>query len=739
MSKINKIKNIVNRCQQDSAYFIDNYCKVKHPNAGIIPFRLFSYQRTCLNEFKKHRFNIFGKTRQCFDEDTLIRTPNGTIPIKCLRSGDEVYSYHHSLNSVDVGIIEKVFDNGFAECVELITDNGIRLVVTSDHRFFIPNKGYIPLSDFSNGDKLLEANLFGISEVRIKSIKPIGERRVYDIHAWPYNNYLPEGVVVHNCGISTLSGAYALWYAMFFKSKTILITSKRDADAKEFMNKNIKFVYKYLPKWMRKVWIPTIDNEHQFGFSNGSKITSLPSGPDTLRQYSSSLNIIDEAAFYPHMREMWSGGASTLVHGGQLLVISTSKGIGNWYWETWTDALDGNNEFNPIIIDWWDMDWAIEYIDDSSKKPVRICPTDGIRKCETKAEIEKYGEYWSPWLEEQYKLLVAKGNDAKFRQEVLRDFLGSGNTVLPRDTLLLMRKQAKEHGKKYLTVNHVDYVHPINGESYHIDFNDELWIWNEPQENHGYIMGVDISSGEASDWSSIEVFDITTMEQVAELETKVQPKQLGIMADYLGRWYNMAFIVPERSGMGVTVCQDLGDLSYPNVFRKGMLPAAHKKPVQNMYSGPIGYNTTGVGKPIINKALIDNLGEGGFTIKSNRLSKQAETYIHLNASKTGAESGANDDVIIATGLALVGASIAAGMDNSILMPFNSNINFSKPRDDDEEVDIRDYNAIAPQINGKAESMQETMDAEMNRFSNTLIAPVSDSMMPVKPKKNVLKR
>ena len=274
-----------------------------------------------------------------------------------------------------------------------------------------------------------------------------------------------------------------------------------------------------------------------------------------------------------------SGGYPTLQHGGSVIVVSTSKGIGDWYWKTWTDAQDSYNEFNPIQIDWWDMDWAIEYEDDISNQPIRIAPLDNMRKCTNREEILKYGEYWSPWLETQYRQLSEKGNNSKFRQEVLRDFLGSGNTVLSRDTLIMMRAQAKSAGQSYKTINHVDYVQPIISESYHLDFQDRLWIWKEPEKDHLYVMGADISSGEATDWSAVQIFDIMMGEQVAELQIKSKPKVFSILIDYLGRWYNNAFLVPERTGMGVTVCQDLEEFAYPSIFRKGMLPSANKKPL----------------------------------------------------------------------------------------------------------------------------------------------------------------
>ena len=57
-----KLKEIVELCKNDCAYFIENFCKVKHPTVGEIPFKLFKYQRDSLNQFSEYRFNLFSKT-----------------------------------------------------------------------------------------------------------------------------------------------------------------------------------------------------------------------------------------------------------------------------------------------------------------------------------------------------------------------------------------------------------------------------------------------------------------------------------------------------------------------------------------------------------------------------------------------------------------------------------------------------------------------------------------------------
>jgi hypothetical protein len=75
-------------------------------------------------------------------------------------------------------------------------------------------------------------------------------------------------------GASTISGAFALWFAMFFNHKTILVVSRTDDAAKEFLAKQVKFVFENLPQWMQDLWKPTKANEHEIHFPNGSTVRS---------------------------------------------------------------------------------------------------------------------------------------------------------------------------------------------------------------------------------------------------------------------------------------------------------------------------------------------------------------------------------------------------------------------------------------------------------------------------------
>ena len=46
------MKRAIAMCAKDPDFFIDNFCQVTHPTAGIMPFHTFSYQKNILKTFQ---------------------------------------------------------------------------------------------------------------------------------------------------------------------------------------------------------------------------------------------------------------------------------------------------------------------------------------------------------------------------------------------------------------------------------------------------------------------------------------------------------------------------------------------------------------------------------------------------------------------------------------------------------------------------------------------------------------
>jgi len=141
------------------------------------------------------------------------------------------------------------------------------------------------------------------------------------------------------------------------------------------------------------------------------------------------------------------------------------------------------------------------------------------------------------------------------------------------------------------------------------------------------------------------------------------------MVDYIGRFYNNAMAVVENTGIGEATCHELHyDLAYPNMYR-----SKRKRSDLKLKDGKLGFSTTGVSKDWLNKALIDGLGDDGYTIYSNRIYKEAMIYVQLTGKKTGAEPGPgnNDDLVMATGMALVAIPDVLRRGNQNLVPFHN--------------------------------------------------------------------
>lgn len=155
-------------------------------------------------------------------------------------------------------------------------------------------------------------------------------------------------------GKSQTSGAFLLWFAMFFMDKTILIASNKNDNAME-MIKRIRFMYERMPHWLKAGVNSDGWNKHSIGFDNGSSIHSCATSENSGRGLSISMLFLDEFA---HVRdtvqqEFWTSMAPTLATGGSCIICSTPNGDTELFAQLWRGAqLDTEGGFYPIEVKW---------------------------------------------------------------------------------------------------------------------------------------------------------------------------------------------------------------------------------------------------------------------------------------------------------------------------------------------------------------------------------------------------
>ena len=435
-------------------------------------------------------------------------------------------------------------------------------------------------------------------------------------------------------GLSTLVAAYAVWQAVFYKDKNILIIATKLAVAQNFIRK-VKTYLKSMPKWLL---VPTLiaNNKQQVEFSNGSQIKAVPTSEDAGRSEALSLLIVDEAAFVRNFDELWMGLYPTLSTGGRAILLSTPNGVGGQYHEIYTKSDRKENEFNSIKL-MWDV------------HPER---NDG-------------------WFEKETKNMSKK----QVAQELLCDFASSGDTFLTNDVLDKIRVLTKE---------------PIEKSGP----NNNIWYWEYPIEGVNYILSADIARGDSGDYSTFHVINTKKMSISSEFKGKIPPDQFASLVYDVAKRFNTAMVCPENNAYGYTMLVKLSDLGYKNIyFAKEKEKYEYLYGGSNNI-GKAGFTTSKESRDKILANLEESLRNGVVKTYSRRLFSELKTFI-WNGKKITAMKGYNDDLImsIAIGCWLAGSNsssynvsqmhqadaILKGMevnntkvDNTIISPFYRN-------------------------------------------------------------------
>jgi len=411
-------------------------------------------------------------------------------------------------------------------------------------------------------------------------------------------------------GLTTVTVLWSMWRCMFKLDETIMVLSKSDREAIA-AGEIVKRGLIELPNWMR----PEMDknNDHQKLFNEtGCKLFFYT--PEAARGRSITYLVLDEAAFIPQMEKHWKAMFPTISTGGHCITISTVNGVGNWYYDTFQAAKKKENDFHVIELDYWEHP---EYNDSNWVKA-------------TRAQLGEKG-----WL-----------------QEVMRDFLGAGDSYIPTDIVVdldLMTQQIEPVRMLFSQWNNVDEAREQSISNIDSWQRGALHIWREPIDGRDYIMGIDCSAGlgEDNDNSVIEIIDAVTCEQVAEFYSNIcPPYNFAQIVSMMGRLYNNAqIIVEDNGGYGTSVLEKLQhEFAYDNLFEASQGTNKNPKP---------GIKTTHSNRPKFLELIQTRLVNKSIAVRSRRLVKELKGFIWNSSTKRAeASKGFHDDAIMALCLAL---------------------------------------------------------------------------------------
>ena len=461
-----------------------------------------------------------------------------------------------------------------------------------------------------------------------------------------YENY-NENIALkyRQAGVSTVTAAWSskrLVFAKKNKPEKILIIANKLDTAVEVANKIRGFTDQW-PSWVGVGFSVEKNSQRHFKLTNGCEVKAVATSKDALRGYTPTILIFDEAAYIDADEDFWAACMASLSTGGKVIVVSTPNGFDPIYYEIYDQALKGMNEFKISEMVWWkDPRYAKDlqlinvkdiihyYLNRHEYQETEIIDYNGKEKKfdEIRELINKGYKPSSSWYESMVKKL--KYDKRKVNQELECAFLGSGDNVF--DSNLLEKIKNDDLRDPETTM-----------------MGGGLWIWKEPEVGKKYIMGVDVSRGDSEDFSTFQIIDFDSREQVAEFIGKLPPDTLAEVCFKWGNMYNAFIVIDITGGMGVTTSLRLRELGYRNMYVDGVDMSNKWKfdPKINDKIPGINFNAKRV--QII--ATYEEYLRHGFIIRSKRLLGEMHTFVYING-RPDHQKGQHDDLIMSTAMAI---------------------------------------------------------------------------------------
>lgn len=295
--------------------------------------------------------------------------------------------------------------------------------------------------------------------------------RDYQVQILEQYQYHRKNVFVspRQSGKTITSSIFLLWYLLFNFEKNAMIMANIGDTAAELMDK-IKVIMKGLPFFLKPGIL--IYNVMTMKFDNGCRIMAKTTTKTSSIGYTIHMLYMDEFAHInpnfinSFFKSVYPTISSSLI--SRVIITSTPNGM-NKFWEIYKGAIDGENEFNPIRVEWWQV----------------------------------------PGRDEEWKKreIAALGSEEDFNQEYGCQFLSSSRLLLDSQTLKRLKTSEESfvfHELSPFEFSPLDYSNLL----WHPKF-DPSSIFEK--DNQKFYLVIDTAGGGGGDYSVVNVFKVAPM------------------------------------------------------------------------------------------------------------------------------------------------------------------------------------------------------------------------------------
>jgi hypothetical protein len=445
-------------------------------------------------------------------------------------------------------------------------------------------------------------------------------------------------------GITTTTAACMAIKVSFYGDEEIpekiLILANRQEIAQEFLKK-IKEFLEQVPRWVwgiefvqdPKKTIFLTDSKKHIILPTKCEIKALATSKDALRGFTPTTLVMDEAAYIENGAEVYGAALPSLGTGGKSVLISTPNGYDDLYYKIYDGAVNKKNKYNVVEMRWYqDLRYNknLKWI-----KGEQLILEESFTLESYKKMIDQGYKPTSDWYEEM--CAEYNGDTRRIAQELDVSFLGSGGNVIDEEYI--------ENQNKY------NVITPIRVEG----FDNNVWVWKDPEIGHQYIIAADVSRGDSEDFSTIEIIDFDTREQVLEYQGKIPPDILAELVYHYGEKYKAYTVVDITGGMGVTTVLKLVEMEYKRLHyddpKSKVLSTRKDLGKYKKFDNKVPGFNVGANRLNMVAEFERCVRQNELIIRSSRLISEMKTFVYRNGRPDHME-GYHDDLLMGMAMCL---------------------------------------------------------------------------------------
>jgi hypothetical protein len=456
-------------------------------------------------------------------------------------------------------------------------------------------------------------------------------------------------------GCSTLTEGRLFHQTTMHKLTTSMIVAHKDDASTNLFNMS-KLFYECMPEELRPM--RKASNAKELVFENPttnakekaanpglrSKIKIETAGAEGVGRSDTLHNVhISELAHWKpkeKVKEIMAGLLQAVPNtpNSMIIVESTANGVGGYFYDMWQLSKEGKNDFVPLFFAWFEHpEYRMPVLDGFMLDPEE-------RELRDLYHLDDEQLVWRRWCIAN----DCNGDKEIFKQEYpsndIEAFLSSGRPVFNTAILNAMLQETK--------ATPPNWVGNMTEENGRVKFAPQqkgfLSIWKKPKEGHEYVISADVAEGLAhGDYSSADVIDRKTLEQVAQWHGHIDPDMFGEFELYrLAKFYNLAFIVPEVNNHGLTTVTSLKK-KYRRIYRRRTVDKISNKARQEY-----GFQTTTKTKPLAIDKAAECIRERYVKINCKETVEECLTYVRDDRGATNAQQGRYDDRVMSLAIGL---------------------------------------------------------------------------------------